>query len=230
MDTTLNPKHFSRKNLPFNDEMKFFWKQNGFIIIDNFYTENECDKLRERTVKIVRNFDYSNHKTIINSKEKEHANDSYCLGTSDKIRSFFEEGAFDNKGNLTNSIEYVINKIGHAMHDLDPVYHEFVHRKDLDDIAKKINIKNPKLLQSMYIFKQPKIGGKVVCHQDSTFLYTKPESTVGFWVALEDANKENGPLCPPLDVNIQPFSLFASSSATQKPTVDSGFVYKKVES
>ena len=44
----------------------------------------------------------------------------------------------------------------------------------------------------MYIFKQPKIGGEVVCHQDSTFLYTKPESAVGFWVALEDATKTNG--------------------------------------
>ena len=44
----------------------------------------------------------------------------------------------------------------------------------------------------MYIFKQPKIGGEVVCHQDSAFLYTNPESAVGFWVALEDATKSNG--------------------------------------
>ena len=42
----------------------------------------------------------------------------------------------------------------------------------------------------MYIFKQPKIGGEVVCHQDSTFLYTEPESAVGFWVAIEDATIE----------------------------------------
>ena len=47
--------------------------------------------------------------------------------------------------------------------------------------AKAIGFKDPLLLQSMYIFKQPKIGGEVVCHQDSTFLITEPESTVGFW-------------------------------------------------
>ena len=34
--------------------------------------------------------------------------------------------------------------------------------------------------------------GEVVCHQDSTFLYTEPETAVGFWVALEDATIENG--------------------------------------
>ena len=44
----------------------------------------------------------------------------------------------------------------------------------------------------MYIFKQPNIGGEVVCHQDSTFLYTKPDTVIGFWVALEDATIENG--------------------------------------
>ena len=32
----------------------------------------------------------------------------------------------------------------------------------------------PLALQSMYIFKQPHIGGEVGCHQDATFLYTDP--------------------------------------------------------
>ena len=75
---------------------------------------------------------------------------------------------------------------------MDEVFYEFSHKKELQDIALKIGFKQPKLLQSMYIFKQPKIGGEVVCHQDSTFLYTEPESAVGFWFALEDANKSNG--------------------------------------
>jgi phytanoyl-CoA hydroxylase len=48
------------------------------------------------------------------------------------------------------------------------------------------------LLQSMYIFKQPAIGGEVSCHQDSSFLYTEPTSLVGLWFALEDATLENG--------------------------------------
>jgi phytanoyl-CoA hydroxylase len=44
----------------------------------------------------------------------------------------------------------------------------------------------------MYIFKPPRIGGEVVCHQDSTYIHTEPESCVGFWFALEDATLENG--------------------------------------
>ena len=32
----------------------------------------------------------------------------------------------------------------------------------------------------------------MVCHQDSTYLYTTPPSVVGLWLALEDAIQTNG--------------------------------------
>jgi phytanoyl-CoA hydroxylase len=44
----------------------------------------------------------------------------------------------------------------------------------------------------MLIFKQPSIGGEVSWHQDSSFLYTVPQSVTGFWFALEEATLENG--------------------------------------
>lgn len=44
----------------------------------------------------------------------------------------------------------------------------------------------------MYIFKQPKIGGEVTCHQDATFLYAEPLRLLGLWFALESAAIENG--------------------------------------
>ena len=47
-------------------------------------------------------------------------------------------------------------------------------------------------MQSMYIFKQPRIGGAVNCHQDSTYFVTDPLSVIGLWFALEDATVENG--------------------------------------
>ncbi len=56
----------------------------------------------------------------------------------------------------------------------------------------ELGIERPLLLQGMYIFKQPRIGGEVTCHQDSTFLYTEPQNIIGLWFALEDATVENG--------------------------------------
>ena len=40
--------------------------------------------------------------------------------------------------------------------------------------------------------QQPKIGGEVRPHQDSTFLRTDPPSVIGLWWALEDSTKQNG--------------------------------------
>jgi phytanoyl-CoA hydroxylase len=44
----------------------------------------------------------------------------------------------------------------------------------------------------MYIFKNPKIGGEVGAHKDSTFLITDPLSVCGIWISLDSASKENG--------------------------------------
>jgi hypothetical protein len=70
--------------------------------------------------------------------------------------------------------ELSINKIGHAQHDLDPVFEQFTYTPQLAEVAHDIGLHDPLALQSMYIFKQPDIGGEVGCHQDATFLYTDP--------------------------------------------------------
>jgi len=178
--------------LPFSNEMKNSWDDNGFLVIENFYTNEECDKLTDRANFLVKNFDPENVKSIFDTKNQENVDDTYFLESGDKIRFFFEDKAFDKSGKLVNKKELVINKIGHALHDLDDEFYNFSHREDLDLISKAIGIESPLLMQSMYIFKQPNIGGEVICHQDSTFLYTKPDTVIGFWVALEDATIENG--------------------------------------
>ena len=112
--------------------------------------------------------------------------------SGDKIRFFFEEDAFLPDGTLKQAKEQSINKIGHALHDLDPVFNQFSRTSEIRSLVTELGIEQPLLLQGMYIFKQPRIGGEVTCHQDSTFLYTEPQNIIGLWFALEDATLENG--------------------------------------
>jgi phytanoyl-CoA hydroxylase len=130
--------------------------------------------------------------SIFSTQQQARRLDTYFLGSGVKIRFFFEQDAFLPEGTLKQSKERSINKIGHALHDLDPFFSEFSRTTNIQQLVADLGIGRPLLLQSMYIFKQPKIGGEVTCHQDSTFLYTEPQDIVGLWFALEDATLENG--------------------------------------
>jgi phytanoyl-CoA hydroxylase len=165
---------------------------NGFLVLDKFVEPNECDALRSRALELVADFDAAGLISIFSTHEQSRLADEYFLTSGDKIRFFFEENAFREDSTLKQGKEESINKIGHALHDLDPVFARFSHSKKIKQLVDDLSIEKPLLLQSMYIFKQPNIGGEVSCHQDSTFLYTEPIDIAGLWFALEDATIENG--------------------------------------
>ena len=183
---------YNKSDLPLDKEMLNFWNDNGYLIIEDFKTHEECDELINRSKKLIEEQDFNNQQSVFDTVSQSHNDDNYFLESGDKIRFFFEEKANLDEENVKNNKQYIVNKIGHALHDLDDKFIAFSKNEQLDQIARAIGFHDPLLLQSMYIFKQPKIGGEVVCHQDSTFLITEPESTVGFWFALEDANRDNG--------------------------------------
>ena len=184
--------HYNKSDLPLNKEMLNFWNDNGYLIIEDFKTHQECDELIQRSKELIEEQDFNNQQSVFDTVSQSHNDDNYFLESGDKIRFFFEEKANLDEENVKTNKQYIVNKIGHALHDLDDKFISFSKNEQLDQIARAIGFHDPLLLQSMYIFKQPKIGGEVVCHQDSTFLITEPESTVGFWFALEDANRDNG--------------------------------------
>jgi phytanoyl-CoA hydroxylase len=168
------------------------YERDGFLVIENFDGREECERLKRRAEELVRDFDPRGVTSIFSTREQTRGSDDYFLDSGDKIRFFFEEDAFAPDGGLRYAKERSINKIGHALHDLDPVFDAFSRKPELAAICADLGYDEPLLLQSMYIFKQPNIGGEVTCHQDATFLFTGPPSVTGFWFALEDATRENG--------------------------------------
>ncbi len=168
------------------------YARDGFVVLPGFRDAAAIAALRARAGGIVEAFDPSEAISIFTTRDQGRRTDQYFLGSGDKIRCFFEEEAFGPDGALRQPKALSINKIGHALHDLDPVFDGFSRGPDLAALATAIGLAAPELWQSMYIFKQPGIGGEVRWHQDASFFETTPSSVTTFWFALEPASRHNG--------------------------------------
>src|SRR5215468_8957605 len=97
------------------------YESDGFLVIENFAGREECERLRRRAEELVRDFDTRGGASIFSTREQTRVSDDYFLDSGDKIRFFLEEEALAPDGGLRYAKERLINKIGHALHDLDPV-------------------------------------------------------------------------------------------------------------
>lgn len=166
--------------------------RDGYLVIEGFADLDACLRLRAAAEAIVDAFEPDERRTVFTTDEQERVSDRNFLSSGGGIWCFFEAEAFDDEGSLRQDKQLSINKIGHAMHDLDPEFERFTYTSDLAGVATDLGLTEALALQSMYLFKQPFIGGEVGCHQDAAFLYTDPVSVTGFWFALEDATVDNG--------------------------------------
>ena len=144
------------------------YQHNGYLVLPHFKTAPELAALRERAQAIVQAFDPSERSGIFTTTEQARQTDDYFMGSANTVRCFFEEEAFGADGQLKQDKSLSINKIGHALHDLDPVFEQFSRGPAQAELAADVGLPQAQVWQSMYIFKQPGIGGEVRWHQDAT--------------------------------------------------------------
>jgi phytanoyl-CoA hydroxylase len=174
------------------DSLRTDFETNGFVVIPGFKSSGQIAALRARAAEIVDAFEPGDATGVFSTKAEHAGRDRYFMESATAVRCFFEEEAFDERGALRGPKSLSINKIGHAMHDLDPVFAAFSRGPELAALARELGNDDPRVYQSMYIFKQPRIGGEVRWHQDATYFATEPQTVTTLWFALEAADRTNG--------------------------------------
>jgi phytanoyl-CoA hydroxylase len=193
---TLKARPFSTGTPDFR-KFRSFFDENGFVVIPGFASQKECAGLLERMAQLVEAWDPEEHKKTVfrtdDKQETSQGSSDYFLDSAAKIHFFLEPDAADEKSALKLPKHLALNKVGHGLHIADDVFRAYSMSPKIGQLAAALGWKAPVLPQSMYIFKQPRIGEVVTSHQDSCFLYTTPRPTcVGFWLALHDATLSNG--------------------------------------
>jgi len=133
------------------------------------------------------------------TQNENHTIGKYFDESSDKIYPFLEEDSYDKENKkLKYEKKLSINKIGHALHEKDEIFKKFSYSEKIYNYCRDLGYKKPSLIQSMWIFKSKKIGGEVVPHQDSTFLFSESvienriaKNCIGFWFAIDDSTIKN---------------------------------------
>lgn len=187
-----------------------YFDKNGFLLIKGFSDEDEIQGMKRQMHTLVDehwdpNTDSSNSEgkkniTVFRTDDKQidhQGSDDYFLESANKVHFFAESRAIDDNGNLKH--EYLerkmlaLNKAGHGLHMIPGYFHDYTTSEKIKNIVMELGWKDAVVPQSMYIFKQARVGGEVTSHQDSTFLYTTPRQTcLGLWLALDDATLTNG--------------------------------------
>ncbi len=166
--------------------------QQGFIVLEGALPQAEVESIRSAALRIVEQFDVDQHRTVFSTSDRDRGRDSYFMDSAENVSCFLEADALDDNGQLVKPKQQCINKMGHAMHDLVPEFTAFCKQPLFGELLRDIGYQAPHLMQTMYIFKQPQIGGEVRWHQDASYLISNPPSVTGVWVAVEDAHQGNG--------------------------------------
>jgi phytanoyl-CoA hydroxylase len=164
----------------------------GFLVLPGFHDDATLAAVRARALAIVDAFDAEREAAVFSSRERALTSDAALIASGSGVHCFFETEAFGADGRLNRDKRLAVNKIGHAMHDLDPVFDRFFRDPRGAAICAGLGLQQPLLWQSQVIFKPPGIGGEVRWHQDASFFDTTPQTVTTFWVALEDATRDNG--------------------------------------
>lgn len=157
-------------NMNSTDQLAFY-QEHGYLIVEDVLTAAECDELNAYAADTV------------NGKVK----------LADGNGIWMEPEALE-KGWVTveePNPDYLF-KIGHQMHQTDPVYRYYAMHDKVCDLLNLLIGPDIKCVQSMYIDKPRNIGVGQPYHQDSHYLKTDPDTLLAVWIACDDVDVSNG--------------------------------------
>jgi phytanoyl-CoA hydroxylase len=173
------------------------FERDGFIAIEGFKRASELAALRERALAIVDDFDPTLGGIFTTHEQSRHVDDYFmdsadkpCAASSRKRPSARTAncGRTRRCRSTRSATRCTISTRSSSASRAGRL---------LAALARDLGLAAPQVWQSMYIFKQPGIGGEVGWHQDASFFETTPITVTTFWFALEDATLQNGCLWDP---------------------------------
>ena len=163
---------------PLSSEQLTFWSDNGYLVIPGFVESAHMRQMKESAVAIMKSVDPSVISVFTTDTKQVKTTDQYAptafprciyvtfydrlptlhlcdvlrmyfLESATEVRCFFEEGAIAADGSLSLAPELCINKIGHALHEKEPVFERLFATEWVLSLLKQLGQIEPAITQSM---------------------------------------------------------------------------------
>lgn len=144
------------------------YKEKGYLVVEDIIGPEDCLRLIGHARDVVEGRAKTQGEVWVEEEASE--------------RGLVTEG---------NRFEYLF-KIGHQMHRTPGPFQNYATLPRLVAMLSQLVGPDVKCIQSMFIDKPPGTGTGQPYHQDAWYLKTLPDTLMALWLALEDADQENG--------------------------------------
>ena len=93
--------------------------------------------MKDEMANVIDKFDIETEE-VEDFETKNQVRANYFMDSAWQMKPFFEEGAKDENGQLVVPKSQAFNKVGHAMHDLHPVFESFSYSQVVKTLCKEI--------------------------------------------------------------------------------------------
>ena len=131
-------------------------ERDGFAVIENFLSPAEVEELRKAGDELADTAPEREHRTVFSTTQQ--CKDRYFIESADRISYFYEKDALAEDGSLLVEPRVALNKVGHALHELHPLFKRITLSDRVREVCWQMKMKRPVVAQSMYIYKNPGLG------------------------------------------------------------------------
>lgn len=166
------------------EKMVEFYHEYGYLILTEYLSIECCQQLKDKAddwagALFEDSADADKEEMLFSAAGDKQKNNRYFIESADCCRLFLQDDF------------QTWNKIGHNLLT-EEEFKRVTINQSLYQVANSIGFTDPRVMQTMVIFKMPGNGAAVAPHQDATYLRTIPPSSTAFWIPLDDATLNNG--------------------------------------
>jgi phytanoyl-CoA hydroxylase len=153
------------------DQLALF-RRNGFVAVPQLFSSREITEIRETFMETAK------HGPVDGLSE------SHQLWSRDGTVAYASHDPLAYYPRMLHPHKHADKPVG-------PLSMKYMLHPVLEPILEALLDEEPVAVQSMFYFKPPTSRGQAL-HQDNFYLRVKPGTCVAAWLAIDDADEENG--------------------------------------